>query len=48
MAINILESDRTDRYEFEVFIGQVDFTGYKPQALENAKLNVAEKSRLKV
>lgn len=27
MAISILECDRIDRYQFEVFIGQVDFTG---------------------
>lgn len=26
MAINLLESDRIDRYEFEVFISQIDFT----------------------
>lgn len=28
MTINLLESDRIDRYEFEVFVSQIDFTEY--------------------
>lgn len=51
MAINILESDRIDRYEFEVFIGEVNFTNnYKSTPSEKAekRSDITEKSRLKV
>jgi len=36
MAVSILESDRIDRYEFEIFIGQVNFTGFNEESDCNA------------
>ncbi|XP_060861896.1 uncharacterized protein LOC132938928 [Metopolophium dirhodum] len=38
MAFSILESDRIDRYEFEIFIGQINFTGFNEEA-ENCNAN---------
>lgn len=46
MAISILESDRIDRYEFEIFIGEINFTGFKSKVSENCNEN--DKSGLKV
>jgi len=46
MAISILESDRIDRYELEIFIGQVNFTGFKFKESENCNEN--DNSGLKV
>ncbi|XP_025208734.1 uncharacterized protein LOC112604080 [Melanaphis sacchari] len=39
MAISILESDRIDRYELEIFIGQVNFTEFKFKESENCNAN---------
>jgi len=50
MAFSILESDRIDRYEFEIFIGQVNFTGLKEES-ENCNANkkkVLDEPRSKV
>lgn len=50
MAFSILESDRIDRYEFEIFIGQVNFTGLIEES-ENCNANnknVLDESGLKV
>ncbi|KAE9532713.1 hypothetical protein AGLY_009794 [Aphis glycines] len=45
MAISILESDRIDRYEFEIFIGEINITGFKSKVSENCNEN--DKSGLK-
>jgi len=38
MAFSILESHRIDRYEFEIFIGQLNFTGFNEES-ENCNPN---------
>lgn len=38
MAFSILESHRIDRYEFEIFIGEVNFTRLKEES-ENCNAN---------
>jgi len=50
MAFSIWESDRIDRYEFEIFIGQVNFTGLQEESNNcNAnKKKVSDESKLKV
>lgn len=48
MTKSILSSDRVDRYEFEVFISQADFTKYKLQVLEENAEQKDTELRLKV
>jgi len=51
MALSILESDRIDRYDFEIFIGQVNFKGFKSKVSDQSNANNqndVEKSGLKV
>lgn len=49
MAISILESDRVDRYELELFIGQINFPGYKSYAMEkNENKFMMDQSEIKV
>lgn len=51
MALSILESDRIDRYEFEIFIGEINILGYKSNVLDNcnsSNKNDVDKSGLKV
>jgi len=50
MALSILECDRIDRYEFEIFIGQINFTGLieKSKNCNGNNKNVLDESGLKV
>jgi len=50
MAFSLLESDRIDRYEFEIFIGQVNFTGFneEPENCDANNKNVLDESGSKV
>lgn len=49
MALSILESDRVDRYEIELFISQVNFPGYKLHSMEkNENKFIMDQSEFKV